>query len=124
MLADLHWQDDRLIHTWSPGGSDRGWDAYGQRLEREFNRYQELSFHFSDIGVEIFQGRFAVVRVNWSCGFASSGGSKGKRDGVATFVLSKMGNSWKIVADHFFVHRQGELTEGLGAEAGTRTPKP
>ncbi len=102
-LAAIHWQDTRLTHVWSPGHSDLGWAAYEETLRREFSEMTQVDFHLDDLRPEIFGGRFAVVNARWRCEFRTAAGRDGTSSGPVTFVLSMMGGSWKIVADHFSV---------------------
>jgi ketosteroid isomerase-like protein len=98
-LEELHWQDERFVHTWSPGEGDRGWDAYSARLRREFESLPAFDFDISETHTEVFGGKFAVVTALWSCQFKEK--TMKSRGGPVTFVLSMMGSSWRIVADHF-----------------------
>jgi len=102
-LSELHWQDTRLTHVWSPGHVDLGWAAYEETLKKEFGEIGSMVFRLSDLRPEIFGGRFAVVNACWQCDFRTTAGRAGSSTGPVTFVLSMMGGSWKIVADHFSV---------------------
>lgn len=97
-LSDLHWQDPRFTHA-GPAGLDVGWGAYAQRLSEEFLAAGEADFRLADVRVEVFHGKFGSALATWER--QGSGRPSGRRAaGVASFFLSKMGSSWKIVADH------------------------
>jgi ketosteroid isomerase-like protein len=104
-LSDLHWQDPRFTHA-GPAGLDVGWGAYAQRLSEEFLAAGEVDFLLADVRVEVFHGKFGSVLASWERQ-GSSWPSGGRAAGVASFFLSKMGSSWKIVADHHAPARVG-----------------
>jgi len=108
ILADLHWQDDRFVSTWSPGRRDVGWAVHAQHIAAEFESVKDIRFRFPEISAEVFSGRFAVVSATWQSELEWDGGRKEPRGGVATLVFALMGTSWRIVADHFSSEPQGE----------------
>ncbi|HKY34228.1 MAG TPA: nuclear transport factor 2 family protein [Candidatus Polarisedimenticolia bacterium] len=113
-LGELHWQDERFVHLGPGGAVDQGWPAYERRLAATAEK--PAAFRLTDLRIEVFHGKFAVAGCSWSGGAPAGAGA-------SLFVLSRMGNSWKIVAGH---QSSGSAPEegGRGAEAGTRTPKP
>ena len=94
-LSDLHWQDPRLIHI-AEGGVHAGWGTLEERLRHGFLQGAP-DYHLSDMRIEVFHGKFGSASALWER-FASGGGRQAA--GTVTFVLSRMGSSWKIVADH------------------------
>ncbi len=101
VLAELHWQDERFVATWSPGSTVRGWAPHADHLAGEFERMRSASFRFRDVSPEVFAGRFAVVCAQWRCESEWNDGRKEFAEGPATLVLAEMGTSWRIVASHF-----------------------
>src|SRR5262249_24340938 len=93
-LAELHWQDPRFIHL-DPLGPAPGWSLYEERLKDRFRSAASGSdFRLTELHIEMFHGKFASAWANWRQGSGSP------RSGRVLFVLSRMGSTWKIVADH------------------------
>lgn len=105
VLADLHWQDDRFTHVWAPGRSVTGWQAYETTLKEEFGQMGDFAFRLLDVRIEVFGGRFAVARAVWACDRADREKEERVLTGPVTFVICRMGGSWKIVSDHYSVAR-------------------
>jgi len=98
ILSELHWQDPRFTHV-GPSGMDVGWGAYAQRLDDEFGSSNDTDFRLSDVRVEVFHGKFVSVLARWERQGTPRPVPR-RATGLASFLLSKMGSSWKIVADH------------------------
>jgi ketosteroid isomerase-like protein len=94
-LCDLHWQDHRFVHV-EDGGLDSGWGTYEDRLKFRFERGTD-DFHLTNVRIEVFHGKFGSAIATWESFVA---GSSSRGGGTVSFVLSRMGSSWKIVADH------------------------
>lgn len=105
VLADLHWQDDRFTHVWSPGRTSHGWQVYEATLREELDRMEDVAFRLIDVRIEVFGGRFAVAQGGWACEWAGRAGEREALAGQVTFVICRMGGSWKIVSDHYSVSR-------------------
>jgi ketosteroid isomerase-like protein len=98
-LSELHWQDPRFTHV-GPSGIDVGWGAYAQRLNDEFGASSDADFRLSDVRVEVFHGKFVSALARWERQGSPRPAASRRVTGQASFLLSKMGSSWKIVADH------------------------
>jgi len=100
-LGSLHWQNEDFTHIWSPGEIDRGWESYALRLERELERLQEPVFRFDDVRATVIDGRFATVTARWRCEYGMGEERRIAREGSVLFAVTKRGDAWQIVADHF-----------------------
>jgi ketosteroid isomerase-like protein len=95
-LSDLHWQDARYTHL-GPAGADVGWSARERSLADAFAHRPPAAYALTDLRIEVFHGKFACAGGRWDRGGPAGPAASGGR---VLFVLSRMGSSWKIVADH------------------------
>src|SRR5688572_3768968 len=95
-LSDLHWQDARFTHL-DPMGTDIGWSARERTLLELFEREPSGAYTLTDLRIEVFHGKFASASGRWERVLP---GPDSPRTGKVLFVMSRMGSSWKIVADH------------------------
>lgn len=90
-------EDSRIFETGGAEGTYRNYLAHhlGPELE-EFR-----SFNFSDYAVDVrFEGPVAVAVETYRYRIESKTGEAAERLGVATSVLRKAGDSWKIISMH------------------------
>lgn len=95
------WTDKRFVHFDSSGRVDVGWGAYEEFLDQEFRYMEVLKLELKDLQVQVFGDDFATAHGSWKLQQIDAGGREQVAFGRATFTLTRTGNDWKIVSQHF-----------------------
>lgn len=95
------WTDKRFVHFDASGRIDNGWGAYEEFLDQEFRYMEVLKLELKDLQTQVFGEDFATSHGFWKLQQIDAGGREQEASGRVTFTLNRVGNDWKIVAQHF-----------------------
>ena len=95
------WTDKRFMNLDASGRCDRGWGAFEEVLDQEFRYLDMVKLELKDLEFQIFDDQFATVAGAWRSTQVDPEGREMEQDGRCTFAVSRMGDDWKIVTQHF-----------------------
>jgi len=95
------WTDKRFQNLDASGRRDRGWGEFEEVLDQEFRYLDSVKLEFKDLDFQVFEDQFATVIGGWRLAQMDPGGREMEQGGRCTFSICRMGDDWKIVAQHF-----------------------
>ena len=95
------WTDKRFQNLDASGRRDRGWGEFEEVLDQEFRYLDSVKLEFKDLDFQVFEDQFATVVGGWRLAQMDPGGREMEQGGRCTFFICRMGDDWKIVAQHF-----------------------
>jgi len=95
------WTDKRFQNLDASGRRDRGWGEFEEVLDQEFRYLDSVKLEFKDLDFQVFEDQFATVIGGWRLAQMDPGGREMEQGGRCTFSIFRMGDDWKIVAQHF-----------------------
>ncbi|GDY00903.1 hypothetical protein LBMAG49_02320 [Planctomycetota bacterium] len=95
------WTDKRFQNLDSSGRRDRGWGAFEEVLDQEFRYLETVKLELKDMEIQVFEDQFATAVGGWRLSQVDPEGRGNDLGGLCTFTICRMGNDWKIVAQHF-----------------------
>jgi len=95
------WTDKRFQNLDASGRRDRGWGEFEEVLDQEFRYLDSVKLEFKDLDFQVFEDQFATVVGGWRLAQMDPGGREMEQGGRCTFSICRMGDDWKIVAQHF-----------------------
>lgn len=102
------WTDKRFVNVDASGRTDMGWGAFEEVLDQEFRYLESMKLELKDLQFQMFEDQFAAVFGQWRISQVDPGGRDIEQGGRVTFTVVRMGDDWKIVAQHFSV---GEMAK-------------
>ena len=96
-----YWTDKRFHNLDASGRRDRGWGEYEEVLDQEFRYLETLKMELKDLDCQIFQDQFGTAVATWKLTQVDPEGRNHEQNGRCTFSLHRIGDDWKIVAQHF-----------------------
>lgn len=95
------WTDKRFLNIDSSGRVDQGWGAYEEVLDQEFRYLESIRLELKDPQIQVFDDQFGFVYAIWKIAQVDPEGREVTQAGRATFTVARVGDAWKIVAQHF-----------------------
>jgi ketosteroid isomerase-like protein len=95
------WTDKRFLNIDSSGRVDLGWGAYEEVLDQEFRYLESIRLELKDPQIQVFDDQFGFVYAIWKIAQVDPEGREVTQAGRATFTVARVGDAWKIVAQHF-----------------------
>ena len=95
------WTDKRFQNLDASGRRDRGWGEFEEVLDQEFRYLDSVKLEFKDLDFQVFEDQFATVIGGWRLAQMDPGGREMEQGGRCTISICRMGDDWKIVAQHF-----------------------
>ena len=95
------WTDKRFQNLDASGRRDRGWGEFEEVLDQEFRYLDSVRLELKDLDFQVFEDQFATVVGGWRLAQMDPGGREMEQGGRCTFSICRMGDDWKIVAQHF-----------------------
>lgn len=95
------WTDKRFQNLDASGRRDRGWGEFEEVLDQEFRYLDSVKLELKDLDYQVFEDQFATVVAGWRLAQMDPGGREMEQGGRCTFSICRMGDAWKIVAQHF-----------------------
>ncbi len=95
------WTDKRFLNIDSSGRVDQGWGAYEEVLDQEFRYLESIRLELKDPQIQVFDDQFGFVYAIWKIAQVDPEGREVTQAGRATFSVARVGDAWKIVAQHF-----------------------
>jgi len=94
------WTDKRFVNLDASGRIDRGWGAFEEILDQELRYMDSVKLELRDLEFQVFDDRFACASGGWKSTQVDPGGREVSQSGLATFVVVRMSDDWKIVNQH------------------------
>lgn len=104
------WTDKRFQNLDSSGRRDRGWGEFEEVLDQEFRYLDTVKMELKDLEFQVFEDQFATVVGGWRMTQIDPEGRGIEQSGRCTFALCRMGDDFKIVAQHFSLMPTQEAT--------------
>jgi ketosteroid isomerase-like protein len=95
------WTDKRFLNLDASGRTDFGWGAFEEVLDQEFRYLESMRLELKDPQFHVFDDQFASVYASWKVTQVDPNGREIEQSGRATFTVVRMGDDWKIVAQHY-----------------------
>ena len=95
------WTDKRFQNLDASGRRDRGWGEFEEVLDQEFRYLESVKLEFKDLEIQVFEDQFATVIGGWKLSQIDPEGRGHDQGGRCTFSVCRMGDDWKIVAQHY-----------------------
>jgi hypothetical protein len=95
------WTDKRFQHLDASGRRDRGWGEFEEVLDQEFRYLDSVLLELKDMEFQVFEDQFATVVATWRLTQIDPEGREVEGTGRCTFAVCRMGDDWKIVAQHY-----------------------
>ena len=95
------WTDKRFQNLDASGRRDRGWGEFEEVLDQEFRYLDSVRLELKDLDIQVFEDQFATVIGGWRLAQIDPEGRELEQSGRCTFAICRMGDDWKIVAQHF-----------------------
>lgn len=95
------WTDKRFQNLDASGRRDRGWGEFEEVLDQEFRYLDTVKMELKDLEFQVFEDQFATVVGGWRMTQIDPEGRGIEQSGRCTFALCRMGDDFKIVAQHF-----------------------
>jgi ketosteroid isomerase-like protein len=95
------WTDKRFQNLDASGRHDRGWGEFEEVLDQEFRYLDSVKLELRDLELQVFEDQFATAIGNWRLAQVDPEGRGHDQTGRCTFAICRMGDDWKIVAQHF-----------------------
>ncbi len=95
------WTDKRFINLDASGRLDMGWGAFEEVLDQEFRYMESVKLELKDLAFQVFEDQFASVVGSWRAIQVDPEGREMGQNGRSSFSVVRMGDDWKIVAQHF-----------------------
>jgi len=95
------WTDKRFQNLDASGRRDRGWGEFEEVLDQEFRYLESVRLELKDLEFQVFEDQFATVVGAWKLAQIDPEGREMEQTGRCTFAVCRMGDDWKIVAQHF-----------------------
>jgi ketosteroid isomerase-like protein len=95
------WTDKRFLSIDSSGRVDQGWGAYEEVLDQEFRYLESIRLELKDPQIQVFEDQFAVVYAAWKVAQIDPEGREVSQGGRVTYSVARIGDDWKIVAQHY-----------------------
>ena len=105
------WTDKRFMNFDASGRRDRGWGEFEEVLDQEFRYLETIRLELKDLEFQIFEDQFATVAGSWKISQVDPEGREMDSSGHCTFAVSRMGDDWKIVAQHFSLMPHEEVIQ-------------
>ncbi len=107
------WTDKRFQNLDSSGRHDRGWGEFEEVLDQEFRYLDSVKLELRDQDYQVFEDQFATAVSTWRLTQIDQEGREIAQTGRCTFAVCRMGDDWKIVAQHFsLMPTEGAVTGG------------
>jgi hypothetical protein len=106
------WTDKRFQNLDASGRRDRGWGEFEEVLDQEFRYLESVKLEIKDTEIQVFEDQFATVVAAWKLTQIDPEGRGLEQNGRCTYSVCRMGDDWKIVAQHYSLMP----TEGVVAE--------
>lgn len=104
------WTDKRFQNLDASGRRDRGWGEFEEVLDQEFRYLDSVKMELRDLDFQVFEDQFATVVGGWKLTQIDPEGRGIEQSGRCTFALCRMGDDFKIVAQHFSLMPTQEAT--------------
>jgi hypothetical protein len=104
------WTDKRFQNLDASGRRDRGWGEFEEVLDQEFRYLDTVKLELKDLEYQVFEDQFATVVGGWKMTQIDPEGRGIEQSGRCTFTLCRMGDDFKIVAQHFSLMPTQEAT--------------
>ncbi|GAB4154007.1 MAG: hypothetical protein Fur0037_22740 [Planctomycetota bacterium] len=95
------WTDKRFQNLDASGRRDRGWGEFEEVLDQEFRYLDAVKLELRELDYQVFEDQFATVVGTWKLTQIDPEGRELEQSGRCTFSLCRMGDDFKIVAQHF-----------------------
>lgn len=104
------WTDKRFQNLDASGRRDRGWGEFEEVLDQEFRYLDSVKLELKDLDFQVFEDQFATVVGGWKMTQIDPEGRGIEQSGRCTFALCRLGDDFKIVAQHFSLMPTQEAT--------------
>jgi hypothetical protein len=95
------WTDKRFVHLDDTGRTENGWGSFEESLDQEFRYLESVKLELKDLQIQVFDDQFAAVVGQWRRTQIDPGGREVEQTGWVTYTVARIGDDWKIVAQHF-----------------------
>ncbi|MBK8096307.1 MAG: DUF3225 domain-containing protein [Planctomycetes bacterium] len=95
------WTDKRFQNLDASGRRDHGWGEFEEVLDQEFRYMESVKLEIKDTEIQVFEDQFATAVAAWKLTQIDPEGRGVEQNGRATYSVCRMGDDWKIVAQHY-----------------------
>ena len=95
------WTDKRFVHLDESGRTDMGWGSFEEVLDQEFRYLETVKLELRDLQINAHEEQFATVLAFWKRTQIDPEGREVEQTGRVTYSVVRIGDDWKIVAQHF-----------------------